>query len=319
MSKQPYDLLISSLQDRLGISLEAKIRLISASKGVEGEVTYTFGVNRIPDKAEVDKAVRTAIQTFNKQTGATDGRLVHLGDCGFARMPKDEWQLDPEPETVAAPSVTMLDAAHAAKKLLPLLNSITSEERTHHRTRLSRGAAEGAGLMTDTDTLTVAVETLRAVEETNEQVQGFTFSKQGGVQRHVVRDMAHPGGKVLWEKEAPEHEYEAVHDELMTEIEAIKDARRITAVAKVIARAERVRVWELVASVVNGVRIPPPETIPPEVERTFAEYTRAECVTAGATQALGQVVGVLKRAAQDDFQGHVEPANDADAPRGGNP
>lgn len=80
------------MRDQIGVSLSAKFNLTSDDAGQTGEVSFTWGVNFLPTKEDVDKALIEAVQTFNDTLNVSDARLVTLRDFGFAEPAGMGWK-----------------------------------------------------------------------------------------------------------------------------------------------------------------------------------------------------------------------------------
>lgn len=81
-----------SILDDFGVRLGITVHMRSDAKKQEGSVDYQFGVAKMPTKDEVDAAIRECLTAFNSQLGVEDARITHLGDQGFARDHRLEWQ-----------------------------------------------------------------------------------------------------------------------------------------------------------------------------------------------------------------------------------
>lgn len=91
-----------ALED-FGVRVGVAVHFRSDKTDQEGCVNYTFGVGKMPTKADVDAAVRECLTSINDTLGVDDARLTHLGDQGFAREFSLEWAFD-EPARDAPPS-----------------------------------------------------------------------------------------------------------------------------------------------------------------------------------------------------------------------
>lgn len=85
-----------------------------------------------------------------------------------------------------------------------------------------------------------------------------------------------------------------------TELQALKDARRVTAVARVIAAYERKRVWDAAILAVEGTYVPTVESAPPSALKLMEMSSKVECVISGAINSKDTAVLAVKAAAKRD-------------------
>lgn len=162
-----------------------------------------------------------------------------------------------------------------------------------------------------TDVLVAAVEALRKAETLNDSIQGFLYGN-----RCVLRDVSKkPGADELWSQAFDPDEYQVAHDAMLLEQEAIKDARRIMAVSKVLALYERNRVWTEALTAVEATYIPEKGSAPQSSLDLMEQVSREECVITGAIRCKDEAVTTVKRAMHRDKAHHGDFANDV--PLGG--
>lgn len=87
-------------RDELQVHLTLTINFVSDERpDIQGQITYQFGVNHIPTKAEIDEAIKTQLAGL-KDHGIPDARLTRMEDWGFATTKGLDWKFDePASET----------------------------------------------------------------------------------------------------------------------------------------------------------------------------------------------------------------------------
>ena len=143
-----------------------------------------------------------------------------------------------------------------------------------------------------THILIAAAEALNAADAANTNLEVVT--KGAG---YVIRDTTKlPGAQNLGEYDA----YDAVE----VEMSALKDARRIIAVANVIAKYERKRVWAEAIVAVESTHVPTAESAPVGFEAALDDMSRIECVIEGAKQNKTTAVNTVFSAMKRDKKAH---------------
>ena len=144
------------------------------------------------------------------------------------------------------------------------------------------------------DLLAAAVEALRAAEKANE---GLYAALKGT--NYVINDVSKlPGAQTLGI-------YNTM-DDVEVELEAIKDARRITAVANVIATYERNRVWAEAIAAVERTYVPKPGSAPQSSLDIMKTVSLEELVITGAIRSKDEAISTVKRAMARDKAAHGE-------------
>ena len=140
-----------------------------------------------------------------------------------------------------------------------------------------------------TEVLSAAVEALNAAEDTNHNIE----LTRAGAARYTIMDRSKlPGAQVLWEGD----DYTGA----TVELDAICDARRIVAVAELIAKYERARVWAAALEAVHNALVPDPESIPEDTRKRFAEMPTATLITSAAKHQRGICAIAVEEAAEND-------------------
>ncbi len=144
----------------------------------------------------------------------------------------------------------------------------------------------------DAEVLLKAVDALHAVERENERIE---MTSQGGASpTYTIRDKSRPPmHDILWTG----HSYE----EASIEFNVIKDARRVTVVARVVADYERRRVWAAAVQAVENATLPTnTEGIPKVVQALLDTQTPAQAAIAGGRlQRTFDAAAVREAAAED--------------------
>ena len=80
-------------RDDLQVHLTLTINFASdQNEDIQGKITYQFGVNHVPTKAEIDEAIKTQLAGVNEQFGLTDARLTKMEDWGYATTRGLDWK-----------------------------------------------------------------------------------------------------------------------------------------------------------------------------------------------------------------------------------
>lgn len=151
-----------------------------------------------------------------------------------------------------------------------------------------------------TELLVAAAEALRSAEAQDQNIQGFKYGHL-----HLVRDVSKPNGQQkLWEQAQDGdtlEAYNATHAAMLAEIEAINMARRIMAVARVVAEYERNRVWKAAHAACSEAKLPNPASAPPIVAEAVGEMTPMAALVSGAETQLLICMDAIETAARAEL------------------
>lgn len=145
-----------------------------------------------------------------------------------------------------------------------------------------------------TEVLIAAVEALRAAETASANLE--VIAAGAG---YVIRDKAKiPGAQDLGT-------YDAV-DSVTVELEALKDARRIVAVAHVLAKYERDRVWDEAVKAVQATYVPSASSVTDSALAVMKDTSKVDCVISGAQRSKDEAVTTVIKAMRRDKAQHGE-------------
>lgn len=146
-----------------------------------------------------------------------------------------------------------------------------------------------------TDMLVQATAALRAAEEANKHIQGIDCGTED-LPAYVIRDLSKKLGEQRLFSTPDRETFEA-------ELEAICDARRITAVATVLLGANRAVVWAEALEVAERVADAVPKDArlcPAAMVQALEQLPRAEVLLTGAWKVRDDMLAALRAAAQGE-------------------
>lgn len=143
----------------------------------------------------------------------------------------------------------------------------------------------------DTELLLVATDALHTAERENENIE----MTRDGASRYTIRDRARP----------PMQDILYTGDDFASanlELNVIRDARRITAVAKIIAQYERERVWRAALDAVRASHIPSDtKGVPAELLIKLEGLSPEQGVLQGAQNQKNYITALITSAAEKDL------------------